>query len=288
MADKIPVLKFGGRTLQGRDRFGPDEDDLLQECRRLSDPNEVYRLLEQRRNQARAQRLREIAKQFVLPLRDEGLVPVIVVSAFDWATDKLDQLSTYIAPQPVAREYARLLMSGELRANSSLAIALEGAGCTAYSMTGREAGIRSKGGPVGALIEAVDQGYVLSLVTRGIVPVVAGFQGYYRDPKTGRNEVSILGRGGSNLTAVALAAGLEQSEATMCSNVDGIYDRDPHAGPNAQKLTEVSGRELLDWEDFPRVIQREAVEYALEQKVDIWIRSGFDASIAGTRIICSQ
>jgi len=288
MPTRIRVLKFGGRVLQGYERFGPDEDKVVEQCHQLESANEIYRLLEQKRNKARATRLREIAEDFILPLRAEGIVPAIVVSAFDWATDKLDQLSTYITPEPVDREYARLLMSGELRANSSLAMTLEALGCSCHSMTGREAGIRTKGGAVGALIESVDEGYLRHLIGEGIVPVVAGFQGYYRDPQTGRNEVSILGRGGSNLTAVALAYALNQPEATMYSNIDGIYDRAPSVYDDAQKLDEVDGHELLQWREFPQVIQREAVEYALERGIDIWIRSGFDPQLSGTRIICSQ
>jgi len=288
MSTQIPVLKFGGRVLQGHQRFGSDESDVVEQCHEFATANEIYRLVEQKRNEARATRLREIAEAFILPLRAEGLVPAIVVSAFDWTTDKLDQLSTYIAPEPVDREYARLLMSGELRANSSLAMALEGLGCTAYSMTGREAGIRTKNGAVGALIESVDEGYLRHLIGEDIVPVVAGFQGYYRDSATGRNEVSILGRGGSNLTAVALAHALDQPEAIMYSNIDGIYDRAPSVYDDAQKVEEIDGRELLQWPDFPKVIQQEAVEHALGYGIDIWIRSGFDPEIAGTRIICSE
>ncbi len=287
MSATIPVLKFGGRTLQGYERFGPGEDRLVEECCGLGDANQIYRLLEQWRNRARAKRLREIAEGYVIPLCEEGVTPVIVVSAFDWATDKLDQLSAYISPNPSDREYARLLMSGELRANSSLAMALEAMGCPAYSMTGREAGIRTTGGVVGALIESVDSEYILELIDWGIVPVVAGFQGYCREVKTGRDQVSVLGRGGSNLTAVALAAALGQSEATMCSDVDGIYDRDPSVHEEARKLGEVDGRELLEWPKFPQVIQREAVEYALQQKVDIWVRSGFDPQVSGTRVVCA-
>ncbi len=288
MSTQIPVLKFGGRVLQGYERFGPNENSVVEQCHELATANEIYRLVEQKRNEARATRLREIAEDFILPLRAEGIVPAIVVSAFDWATDKLDQLSTYIASEPVDREYARLLMSGELRANSSLAMTLEALGCIAYSMTGRETGIRTRGGAVGALIQSVDEGYLRHLIGEGIVPVVAGFQGYYRDPKTGRNEVSILGRGGSNLTAVALAHALDQSEAIMYSNVDGIYDRAPSVYDDAQKLEEVDGRELFQWPEFPQVIQQEAVEYALSCGIDIWIRSGFDPELAGTRIVCSE
>ncbi len=288
MSSPIPILKFGGRVLQGYERFGPDEDSVVEQCHKLTNANEIYRLLQQKRNEARAVRLREIAQCFILPLRAQGIVPAIVVSAFDWATDKLDQLSAYISPNPVDREYARLLMSGELRANSSLAMTLEALGCSAYSMTGREAGIRTKGGAVGALIDSVDAGYLRHLIREGIVPVVAGFQGYYRDPQTGRNEVSILGRGGSNLTAVALAHALGQPEATMCSDIDGVYDRPPSIYDDAQKIEEINGRDLLQWSDFPQVIQREAVEYALECGIDIWIRSGFDPELPGTRIVCSK
>ncbi len=288
MSPSVPILKFGGRVLQGHQRFGPDESDVVEQCHRLTNANEIYRLVEQKRNEARATRLRQIAEDFVLPLRAQGIVPAIVVSAFDWATDKLDQLSAYISPKPVEREYARLLMSGELRANSSLAMMLEALGCTAYSMTGREAGIRTKNGAVGALIESVDGGYLRYLIGEGIVPVVAGFQGYYRDPQTGRNEVSILGRGGSNLTAVALAHALDQPEATMYSNIDGIYDRAPSVYEDAQKIEEINGRDLLQWPEFPQVIQQEAVEYALGYGIDIWIRSGFDPELGGTRIICSE
>ncbi len=288
MSTQIPVLKFGGRVLQGYQRFGPDDRSVVEQCYKLETANEIYRLVQQKRNEARATRLREIAEDFILPLRAEGIVPTIVVSAFDWATDKLDQLSTYIASEPVDREYARLLMSGELRANSSLAMMLESLGCSAYSMTGRETGIRTTGGNVGALIQSVDEGYLRHLIGEGIVPVVAGFQGYYRDSQTGRNEVSILGRGGSNLTAVALADALDQPETIMYSNVDGIYDRAPSVYDDAQKLQEVDGRELLQWPEFPQVIQREAVEYALDSGIDIWIRSGFAPELPGTRIICSE
>lgn len=288
MSGRVPVLKFGGRVLQGYHRFGLHEDQLLHRCQQLDSANEIYRLLQRQRNRARAERLREIAKDYILPLCEEGLTPVIVVSAFDWATDKLDQLSTFISPQPVKREYARLLMSGELRANSSLAMALEEQGHSAYSMTGREAGICTKDGSVGALIERVEKDYLVALINQKVIPVVAGFQGYYYDAETERDQVAILGRGGSNLTAVALAAALGQSQATMYSDVDGIYDRDPLAYSGAQRFDEVAGRELLEWSEFPRVIQKEAVEYALEQRVDIWIRSGFDPQASGTLIKCSQ
>jgi len=236
---ETPVLKFGGTSLQGKARFGAHEDRLLEQCRALREVNDIYRLLAQRRNSARAHRLHEVARDFILPWRDNGLVPVVVVSAFDWATDKLDQLAAAIAAEPPPREYARLLMSGELRANTALAMTLEEHGCAARSLTGREAGVVTKGGPVEALIDHVESEHVRELLASQIVPVVAGFQGYYFDEETGRDEVSILGRGGSNLTAVALADALEQSECTMFTDVDGVYDCDPAENDDARKLDRV-------------------------------------------------
>ena len=286
MAPKIPVLKFGGRTLQGRQRFGPHEDRLLEDCRQAERVNDIYRLLAQRRNHARAARLREVATDYILPLRRQGLVPVIVVSAFDWATDKLEQLAACVASAPNPYEYARLLMSGELRANSALALTLDSLKCPARSLTGREAGIMTQDGAVNATIQMVDTANLASLIDREIIPIVAGFQGYYYDERTGRDEVSILGRGGSNLTAVALAAALDQPETTMCTDVDGLYDADPKQDESAQRIKEIAGTELLSWPQFPAIIQRESVEYAIEERVDILIRSGFEPDLPGSRILC--
>jgi aspartate kinase len=183
-------------------------------------------------------------------------------------------------------------MSGELRANSTLAMVLEMMGAPARSLTGREAGIvtrlgSGKFGPaVDALIQTVHEGYLLELVVQGIIPVVAGFQGYYSDPVSGRDEVSVLGRGGSNLTAVALADALGQADCTMFSDVDGVYDRDPRRFENAQRFDEVEASDLFAMDTFPNVIQQEAVAFAALRGVDIWIRSGFDPAAPGTKILC--
>jgi len=283
----IPVMKFGGTSMQGKNRFGPNEDRLLEDLRRMKGVNEVYRTLAQRRNDARARRLSQVARDFLIPLKEQGEVPVVVVSAFDWATDKLDQLAAAISSDPPQREYARLLMSGELRANSALAMSLEERGCPARSLTGREAGIITNVTPVDAAIERVEIQHVADLVAEGIVPVVAGFQGYYNDTASGRDEVSILGRGGSNLTAVALADALGQEACTMFTDVDGVYDCDPHVyGDEACKLGKVTASELLAMEDCPQVIQREALQYACERGVNVWIRSAFEPEKDGTLIIC--
>jgi len=286
MLQRVPVLKFGGLTLQGANRFGPHEDRLLEECRRQESVNEIYRLLAMRRNLARAQRLRELCRDFILPLREEGVVPVVVVSAFDWATDKLEHLAAAVDDEPDPREFARLLMSGELRANSALAMALRAVGCPAYSLTGREAGVETTPQAVDALVDHVDEEYLVSLLRAGVVPVVAGFQGHYWDERSHRDEVSILGRGGSNLTAVAIADALGQPECTMFTNVDGLYDKDPLKHKDARKLSSIHATQLLNWDPFPQVIQREAVVYAHERGIDVWIRDGFDPQVPGTRIIC--
>lgn len=286
MAAPTMVMKFGGTTMQGPFKFGPDEDTLFDECMRMNSVQEMYQLLALRRTMARSQRLRELAKKFVIPTVTEGSVPVVVVSAFDWATDKLDQFAAALSASPSPREYARLLMSGELRANSALAMVLEDLGHGARSMTGREAGIVTDARPTKALVERVDTDRVQSLIDRHIIPVVAGFQGYYFDEAEGHNEVSILGRGGSNLTAVALAHYLGVTECTMFTDVDGVYDKDPNSHADAKKLTEVSAQELFSWEKFPQVIQKEAVEFAVRQGVDIWIRDGNRPQVPGTIIRC--
>lgn len=288
MANDIPVMKFGGVTMQGLQRFGPDEPRLYDECLRLKDVTEIYALLASRRNQARAQRLRDIARKFILPLTQKEVFPVVVVSAFDWATDKLAELAATISANPHPREYARLLMTGELRANAAMALALQEIGQPAYSLTGREAGIITDCRFVDAMVVDVDIDYVRKLLERHIVPVVAGFQGYFRDEKEQRDEVSILGRGGSNLTAVALADALGQTECTMFTNVDGLYTEDPNVCSQAIKIDKITGKELLEWEDFPQVIQKEAVEFAREKGVDIWIRSGFEPEKPGSLIICRE
>ena len=84
---QIPVMKFGGTALQGKFRFGPNEDRLLEELQRSDSVNEVYRTLAQRRNDARARRLAQVARDFIITFREPGVVPVVVVSAFDWASD---------------------------------------------------------------------------------------------------------------------------------------------------------------------------------------------------------
>jgi aspartate kinase len=288
MSVSIPVMKFGGVTLQGINRFGPDEERLLDECHRQRNLTDMYRLLAQRRNLARAHRLEEVADDFIKPLCSVDCTPVVVVSAFDWATDKLEQLAASLSSDPDPREYARLLMSGELRANAALAIALVESGFKARSLTGREAGIVTDKRHEGALVERCEIGHVKNLLERQIVPVVAGFQGYYWDDAEQRDEVSILGRGGSNLTAVALADALDQPEFIMFTNVDGIYDKDPNKYADASKISEIGADELLTWDPFPQVIQKEAVEYAVQRGVDIWIRDGFDANKPGTLIRCRQ
>ena len=179
-------------------------------------------------------------------------------------------------------------MLGEVRANIALAMSLEERGCAARSLTGREAGSVTLGGPVGAAIERVDEQHVAELVALEIVPVVAGFQGYYPERESGRDEVSILGRGGSNLTAVALADALDQEECIMFTDVDGVYDCDPNVhGDKACKLGSVTAAELLAMEDCPQVLQREALAYACESGVNMWIRLAFEPEKTGKLIICS-
>lgn len=319
---KTPVLKFGGVTMQGQnsDHFRPDEKWLAKEGGKAGkalearDPMSLthflYRLIERQRNMARVDRMKQICRDYIIPAFEKGKVPVVVVSAFDWATDKLVHLAECIVEGVgdnsvlkhksdkhrcvgyICHEYARLLMSGELRANSALALTLNALGYGARSLTGREAGIATrpfdadKPGPTHNLIERVDPVHVRELVKRRIIPIVAGFQGYYIDDATGWAEVSTLDRGGSNLTAVALARWLGEKECVMYSDVPCLYDKDPREHEDARPVWEVRAEELLAWDPFPQVIQRESVEYARQEQVNIWIRSGSQPKARGSRIVC--
>ena len=167
-----------------------------------------------------------------------------------------------------------------------MAMTLREKGYAAKSLTGREAGFITTPQYVDAVIETVDASYVQELVDAGVVPVVAGFQGYFHDERTGRDEVSILGRGGSNLTAVALAKALGQRECCMYSDVDGLYDKDPNKHADAKKFDEIYAEDLLKMDPFPQVIQRQAVLFSVEHSIDIWIKSGSQPGTPGTLVIC--
>jgi aspartate kinase len=283
----IPVLKFGGTTLQGDLTLDKGRHQtLLEACRVLDNVEAMYQEAARCRMQIRAQRLLDVAADFIIPQCREGRVPVVVTSAFGWATNKWKEFTDYISQSPDAREYARLQMAGELRSNAALALALREKGYAAKSLTGREAGIRTTPQYVDAIIEDVDPTYIRTLVSNGVIPVVAGFQGHFPDERTGRNEVSILGRGGSNQTAVALAHALDQRECCMYSDVDGVYDKDPRVHADARKQDTIYAEDLLNIEPFPQVIQRQAVLCAMDYGIDIWIKDGSQPGLPGTLIVC--
>jgi aspartate kinase len=285
----IPVMKFGGTTLQGEVAMNdPRHQELLAACRLEEGVENMYQAVARCRLLARAQRLVDVATDFIIPHLREGRTPVVITSAFGWATDKWLSLSKAISEQPDQREYARLQMTGELRSNSALAMVLREKGFAARSLTGREAGVVTTPQYVDALIESVDIAYVAQLVQEGTVPIVAGFQGYFHDGRTGRDEVSILGRGGSNLTAVALARALGQRECCMYSDVVGVYNKDPRKHEDAVKHGEIYAEDLFRIEPFPQVIQQEAVQFAIRHGIDIWIKSGSEPGKPGSLIICRR
>jgi aspartate kinase len=285
----IPVMKFGGTTLEGEFAIDPERyTELLQACDWGDSVEDKCKAGSRCRNRMRAMRLLEVATDFVIPHLTQGRTPVVITSAFGWATDKWDELARGLSDQPDDREYARLQMTGELRSNSGLALALRARGYAAMSLTGREAGIVTTRQYRNAGIEAVDSTYVSHLVSEGIVPVVAGFQGYFHDERTGRDEVAILGRGGSNLTAVALAHALSQRECCMYSDVDGVYDKDPRECADARKFETIYAEDLWELDTWPGVIQEEAVRYAMKFGIDIWIKHGRQPEVPGTLILCRR
>lgn len=227
---------------------------------------------------ATAEHVRRVAAR-VAADRAAGRRPVVVVSAMGDTTDDLLQLLHGLNARPPAREVDMLLATGEQASTALLASALWAAGCPAVSLTGWQAGVRTDRVHRKAQISAVDPGRVLSGVEAGFVVVVAGFQGLSPD-----GEVTTLGRGGSDTTAVALAAALGAAECEIYSDVDGVYTADPRVVPAARRIPAISYEEMMEMAHLgAQVLQIRSVECALVNGVEIVARSTFTSG-PGTRI----
>ena len=212
--------------------------------------------------------------------RAAGRNLVVVVSAMGDTTDDLLGLLAQLAPRPPAREADMLLASGEQISSALLAAALEASGCPAVSLTGWQAGISTDGMHRKASITGIDVARVRREVDAGRVVVVAGFQGW-----TVAGEITTLGRGGSDTTAVALAAALGARTCEICSDVDGVYTADPRVVPGARRLPVVSYEEMMEMAHLgAQVLQIRAVECALVNGVVIVARATFTDG-PGTRIM---
>jgi aspartate kinase len=200
---------------------------------------------------------------------------VVVVSAMGKTTDGLIRLAHEITPAPNARELDMLLATGEQVSIALLAMATEALGYRARSFTGEQAGIRTDEAHTRARIVGIDADKVRRALDDGHVAIVAGFQGV-----TAGDDITTLGRGGSDLTAVALAAALQADVCEIYTDVDGVYTADPNIVPEARKLSRISYDEMLEMASLgARVLQSRSVEFAKKYGVPVHVRSTFKADL---------
>ena len=227
---------------------------------------------------ATTSRIKDVATRLV-EMQRAGNKVVAVVSAMGKSTDDLVALAADINENPPAREIDRLLSTGEQVSMTLLAMAIDAQNVPAMSFTGRQAGIVTDGRHAKAKILSIDAKRIMNCVNSGKIAVVAGFQGIDTN-----SDMTTLGRGGSDTTAVALAYGLDADECQIFSDVDGVYTADPRICPYARKLDEISYEDMLELSSAGSgVLQMRAVEFARKYNVVIHSRSAFSHE-AGTLV----
>jgi aspartate kinase len=209
---------------------------------------------------------------------------VVVVSAMGKTTDHLIQQAQEISTIPPGRELDMLLTAGERISMALLAMAIHEEGLTARSFTGSQAGIITDAAHGKARILDITPGRITEALQGGHVVIVAGFQGVSRDSK----DITTLGRGGSDTTAVALAAALDAGVCEIYTDVEGVYTADPRIVPGARKLHRVSHEEMLELAaSGAKVLQVRSVEYARNHGVPVHVRSSFTYS-EGTWVVAEE
>lgn len=216
-------------------------------------------------------RIKNVARR-VAEYHARGEQVVVVVSAMSGVTDGLIKLAKDISPLPNEREMDMLLATGEQQTIALTAIALHTLGVPAVSMTGAQAGIVTNGVHTKAKIHNITPKQVHAALNAGNVVIVAGFQG-----ETPAGEITTLGRGGSDLTAIALAAALKAGLCQIYTDVDGVYTTDPRIVPDAKKLPEISYDEMLELASLgAKVMQSRSVEFAKKFGVVFEVRSSLN------------
>ena len=220
---------------------------------------------------ADAECMRRVAQR-IDDTRRAGNQVVVVVSAMGDTTDDLIALAKQVNPEPNEREMDSLMATGEMASSAVLTMALHALGAKAISMTGHQAGIRVDGTHLKAKIEAIDPQRIRHHLDQGCVVVVAGFQG--TNPA---EDVATLGRGGSDTTAVALAAALKADRCQILKDVDGVFTANPRVVPSARKLDEIAYEEMLELASAgSEVLQSRAVEFAKNYGVVLEVLSSFE------------
>jgi aspartate kinase len=226
-----------------------------------------------------AARIRRVSRRIAETLR-AGHQVVAVVSAMGHTTDRLISLAHQVNPEPAARELDMLVANGETISAPLVAMCLEGMGLPAVSLSGLQAGVRTSGHHSRARIREVRPERILQALEAGRIPVVAGFQGVSEEL-----EITTLGRGGSDTTAVALAVALGAEACEIYTDVDGVYTADPRVVPGASLLSHISYEEILELAAVgARVLHPRAVEIGELYNLAIHVRSSFHRR-PGTMIV---
>jgi aspartate kinase len=229
---------------------------------------------------ADAEGMKRVAARIVASKRDGNKV-VVVVSAMGDTTDELIDLANQITPIPTGRELDMLLTAGERISMALLAMAISNLGHEARSFTGSQAGVITDSAHGRARIIDVTPGRIQEALEEGAIAIVAGFQGISQDTK----DVTTLGRGGSDTTAVALAAALDADVCEIYTDVDGVFSADPRVVPAARKLKTVTYDEMLELAaSGAKVLHLRCVEYARRYDLPIHVRSSFTTN-EGTWVI---
>jgi len=216
-------------------------------------------------------RIQDVAEK-IDAARAEGHDLVVVVSAMSGETNRLLGLAQEISQQPSSREMDVLLSTGEQVTIALLSMALEELGCKARSFTGAQVHIRTDSAHNKARIVDIDAARVKKALKAGEVVVIAGFQGI-----DGHGNITTLGRGGSDTTAVAMAAALEADECHIFTDVDGVYTADPRVEPKARRLDVITYEEMLEMASLgSKVLQIRSVEFARNYNVQLRVLSSFE------------
>ncbi|MFF4950432.1 aspartate kinase [Streptomyces chattanoogensis] len=226
---------------------------------------------------ADAEGIKRVAKR-VVEAKKNGHQVVVVVSAMGDTTDELIDLAQEVSPMPSGREFDMLLTAGERISMALLAMAIKNLGHEAQSFTGSQAGVITDSVHNKARIIDVTPGRIKSSVDEGNIAIVAGFQGVSQDKK----DITTLGRGGSDTTAVALAAALDAEVCEIYTDVDGVFTADPRVVKKARKIDWISFEDMLELASSgSKVLLHRCVEYARRYNIPVHVRSSF-SGLKGT------
>jgi aspartate kinase len=218
------------------------------------------------------ERIKAVADRIIRTAK-EGNKVVVVVSAMSGETDKLISLAHQVSSSPSEREMDLLLSSGERVTTALTAMAIEELGHKAIALTGWQAGIITDAVHTKAKIERITGERITKALNEGCVVVIAGFQGITE----GDGEITTLGRGGSDLSAVAIASAVNADLCEIYTDVDGVYTTDPGIVPDAKKLDKISYEEMFELASLgAKVLQTRSVEFAMKYEVPVVVRSSFN------------